>query len=288
VFDQRGKFVEVTSPNYPLSFCPTGMVPRRDDSPFVPLSPQEIAQQVLEAAELGVTSAHLHARDESGDPSWQRGYYEDIISRIRAVNTDIVLCVTTSGRTESEFEKRSDVLHLDDAVKPDMASLTLSSMNFANSASVNSPDTVQRLAGMMLEKGIKPELEVFDTGMVNYLSYLASKSLVEPPLVVNFILGGPATAQAGLLDLGLLVERLPANSVWSAGGIGRAQLRANALALAADGGVRVGLEDNLHWDHQRTRLASNVELVQRVVDIGNHLGRSPMSPAEFRERYLSG
>lgn len=264
------------------------MVPKRTDSPFVPLSAEEIAEQVLEVAPLGVTSVHLHARDENQDPAWERRYYEDIISRIRAENADIVVCVTTSGRIESLFEKRSDVLNLAGDLKPDMASLTLSSMNFAKSASVNDPDTVQRLAGEMLSRGIKPELEVFDTGMVNYLKYLAGKGLLEPPFVVNFILGGPATAQAELSELGLLVALIPPDSAWSAGGIGRTQLRANTLALAAGGGVRVGLEDNLHWDEARTTLATNKQLVERVVEIGRHLGREPMSPMEFRTRFLDG
>ena len=272
--------------DYPLSLCPTGMVPRVEDSPYVPLSADQISSEVLEIASLGITSVHLHARAHDGEPAWQRDYFADIISRIRQHNSDLVLCVTTSGRSVSDVDKRADVLELEGDLKPDMASLTLSSMNFSSEASVNSPATIQYLVEKMTEKGIKPEIEVFDTGMLNFLKYMEAKGRVKPPYVVNFILGGPATAQAGLLDLGVLVERLPDASLWSAGGIGRFQLRANALALAAGGGVRVGLEDNLFWDDQRSRLANNKELVERVLILGETLGRKPMSPAIFREKIL--
>ena len=264
------------------------MAPRRSDSPFVPLAPAEISDQVLEAAALGITSVHLHARDDDERPTWKREYFEDIIGRIRESNKDLVICVTTSGREEAALERRAQVLEIDGDLKPDMASLTLSSMNFAREVSVNSPDTVQELARRMMDRGIKPELEIFDTGMVNYLTYLSAKGFLTTPFIVNFILGGPATAQAELSDLGLLVGKLPTGSAWSAGGIGRQQTRAVALALASGGGVRVGLEDNLFWDEERTRLASNRELVERVIALGDLLGRKPMTPTEFRAVYLDG
>jgi uncharacterized protein (DUF849 family) len=161
-------------------------------------------------------------------------------------------------------------------------------MNFANSESINSPSTVKSLASEMKERGIKPELELFDFGMANYMKYLESKELLKPPFIVNFILGGVASAQPTLSELGLLVSNLPDSSVWSVGGIGRAQLTANALGLVGGGGVRVGLEDNLFFDSSRDRLASNFELVERVLDLGKILGRRPMSPETFREKYLNG
>jgi uncharacterized protein (DUF849 family) len=262
------------------------MVPKRQDSPHVPLSVSEIVDQVLECAELGITSAHIHARNSNGDPAWQMDYYGQIISGIRVVRPDLVICATTSGRIESDIEKRADVLNLEGELKPDMASLTLASMNFANSASVNSPQAVATLAQRMLERGIKPELEIFDTGMVNYANYLFSKGLLKPPFIANLLLGGIATAQATPLDLGSMVSRLPHQTVWLVAGIGRSQLSANVMGLAAGGGVRVGLEDNLHLDDARTRLATNLELVKRVVSIGEAMDRPVMSSIEFRQKYL--
>jgi uncharacterized protein (DUF849 family) len=268
---------------FPLSLCPTGIVPQRTDSPHVPLSPAEIVDDVLLCAEKGISSVHLHARHPNGDPAWERDIFAEIISGIRAERTDLVICVTTSGRVESDVSKRSDVLALDGDLKPDMASLTLSSMNFAASASINSPQTVQALAETMQQRGIIPELEIFDTGMVNYLHYLRQKNILTPPFVVNLLLGGVASSQATPLDLGFLVERLPEGALWSAAGMGRSQLAANTLALASGGGVRVGLEDNLYHDDDRTTLATNVGLVSRVVEIAKQLERRPMTPTEFRE-----
>ena len=273
--------------SFPLSFCPTGMVPQKSDTPHIPISPQEIAKQVSLVSEIGITSVHLHARNDDGSPAWERRSFEKTIELIKNSNPELIICITTSGRTVSEFEKRSAVLDISGDLKPDMASLTPASMNFAKSASVNSPDMVTRLAQKMLEKGIKPEFEIFDTGMINYAKYLISKKIAEPPFVFNILLGGIATAQSELLELGLMVERLPENSVWLGAGIGSAQLPANVMSLAAGGGVRVGLEDNIFLDSGNNRLATNVELIQRIVDIGASMGKSVMSPQEFRNAYLS-
>lgn len=274
-------------PTFPLSFCSTGMVPTRRDSPHVPLTPREIADDVHEAAALGITSVHLHARDDEGVPTWRRAVFEEIIGLIKERDPELVICVTTSGRNVSEVEKRAEVLDISGDLKPDMASLTLASMNFATSASVNSPQTVRELAERMRDRGIVPELEVFDTGMLNFAAYLAKKGILREPFVVNLLLGGLATAQVSPLELGLMLERIPEGSTWLGAGIGQAQLAANALSLSAGGGVRVGLEDNLHFDQQRTRLATNAELVQRVIEQGALLGRRPMTPAEFRRDVLS-
>lgn len=271
---------------FPLSFCPTGMVPQKSDTPHIPISPQEIAEQVNLVSEIGITSVHLHARNEDGSPAWERKNFERTIELIKDKNPELVICVTTSGRTVSEFDKRSDVLEISGDLKPDMASLTPASMNFAKTASVNSPEMVVRLAQKMQEKGIKPEFEVFDTGMINYSKYLIAKKIAEPPYVFNILLGGIATAQAELLELGLMVQRLPENSVWLGAGIGSAQLPANLMSLAAGGGVRVGLEDNIFLNSGSDSLATNVDLIERVVNLAAGMGKSVMSPIDFRKTYL--
>jgi len=237
-------------------------------------------------SQIGITSVHLHARSDDGNPEYKKARFEKTIELIKNFNPEMVICVTTSGRTVSELEKRADVLSISGDLKPEMASLTTSSMNFAKSASVNSPDTVVKLAEQMLQRGIKPEFEIFDTGMINYAKYLISKGLAKPPYIFNILLGGIATAQSELLELGLMVERLPQDSVWLGAGIGNAQLPANVLSLAAGGGVRVGLEDNIHFDNGRQVLATNVQLVERIVGIASSLGRSVMTPSEFRSIYL--
>ena len=272
---------------FPISFCPTGMVPQKSDTPHIPISPEEIAEQVNLVAQIGITSVHLHARDDEGLPEYRRARFEKTIELIKNSNPDLVICVTTSGRTNPEFEKRADALDISGDLKPDMASLTPASMNFAKSASVNAPDMVFMLAQRMFDRGIKPEFEIFDTGMINYAKYLIEKGLAKPPFIFNILLGGIATAQAQLLELGLMVERLPQNSTWLGAGIGQAQLPANILSLAAGGGIRVGLEDNIHLDSKKKVLATNLELIQRIVSVSSAMGKSVMTPNEFRTAYLN-
>lgn len=252
----------------------------------MPVAADEIIEDVVMAYSLGITSVHVHARDESERPAWQKDYARDIFRGIRATCPDLVICATTSGRLEGDPVKRADVLSLEGEERPDMASLTLSSMNFSTGPSVNSPETVKYLANAMKANGIKPELEIFDIGMLNYASYLQERELIQGPFVVNLIFGGPATTQATPAELGLALSLLPQPSVWLAGGIGKQQTKAAALALASGGGVRVGLEDNLYWDDSRSTLATNKSLVERTLKLAEILGRSPMPPSVFRQRYL--
>ena len=142
---------------------------------------------------------------------------------------------------------------------------------------------IQALAKKMLDNGIKPELEAFDLGMINYAHYLIRKGLVEPPYYFNLILGNIACAQADLLSLGFMVKQLPDNAIWSVGGVGNFQLKMNAMSLVSGGGVRVGLEDNIYFDEERTRLATNRELVERIVRIAKVFGRVPYSRKEARK-----
>jgi 3-keto-5-aminohexanoate cleavage enzyme len=270
--------------NFILNFTPTGMIPTKEMTPHVPIVPKEIIAQVLEAAELGANMIHLHARDPiDGVPTYKKEIYAEIIAGIRSKYKDLVLCVSTSGRNFPGFEKRSECLELNGDLKPDMGSLTLSSLNFNKQASINPPEMIQNLAGKMLESGIKPELEVFDLGMINYAHYLIRKGLIKPPYYFNLILGNIACAQANLLSLGLIIKELPSDSVWSVGGIGNAQLKMNAMAILEGGGVRIGLEDNIYFDSERTKLASNKELIQRILSIARVLGRSPYSHKETRK-----
>jgi len=267
-----------------INFVPTGMVPTKRMTPHVPIRIQEIVEEVHAAYEAGITIVHLHARDEeTGEPSCSKEIYARLIEGIRAFAKDLVICVSLSGRTVSEFAMRAAPLELEDDIKPDMGSLTLSSLNFAQASSVNSPDIIQALAKAMLEQGILPELEVFDLGMVNYARYLESKGLLKPPHYFNILLGNIAGAQGDLLSAGHLVRDLPARSLWSIGGIGDTQLTANMLALSVGGGVRVGLEDNIWYDRSRRTLARNADLLGRVHRVAEAMERPVMQPAEFRQ-----
>jgi uncharacterized protein (DUF849 family) len=164
-----------------------------------------------------------------------------------------------------------------------MASLTLSSLNFNQTASVNSPDTIQALAKKMLEKNIKPELEVFDVGMINYAKYLIKKGLLAPPYYFSLILGNIACAQANLMHLGYMIHELPRDSFYSVGGIGNSQLPMNTVSVAYGGGIRIGLEDNIWFDNERTILATNYNLIKRIVSIAEAMGRAVLDPIGFRK-----
>lgn len=274
-----GKFI--------LNFTPTGMIPTKQMTPYVPVSPKEIIEEVLEARKYGVSIVHLHARDQEGKPAWEKEIYQEIIEGIRAIDgtgeNSLIICVSTSGRNWPEFEKRSDCLNLVGLAKPDMASLTLSSLNFTHSASMNSPEIIQKLAANMLERGIKPELEVFDSGMINYAKYLYKKGLIQPPFYFNLIFGNIAGMQADMAEAGLLITKLPENSYWSFGGIGDAQLTMNMMAILQGGGVRVGLEDNIYFDRGRARLVSNFDFLDRLSALAGLLDMVPYSPAEARK-----
>lgn len=268
-----------------VNFTPTGMIPTKKITPHVPVTVPEIIDDVYQASEKGITMVHLHARDhETGDPSYKKEIYADIIEGIRKFDPTLVICVSLSGRNFSGIDQRTDALMLEGDLKPDMGSLTLSSLNFNQVASLNAPAMIADLARVMQSRGIVPELEAFDIGMINYARYLEKKGLLEAPFYFNLLLGNIACAQSNLLHCGVMINDLPDGCFWSLAGIGNDQLKMNSLSIAIGGGVRVGLEDNIWYDNKRTRLARNSELIERIHTIAEANGRDIMKPATFREK----
>ncbi|REJ75473.1 MAG: 3-keto-5-aminohexanoate cleavage protein [Acidobacteria bacterium] len=266
-----------------INLAPTGMIPTKEMTPHVPVSPEEVIEDVHECYELGITMAHIHARDEDGVPTYKPEIYARMIEGIRKYAPDLIICVSLSGRNFKEFEKRSAPLELDGSLKPDMGSLTLSSLNFNKEASMNSPEMIQQLAAHMKARGIKPELEAFDAGMANYAKYLIQKGIVTPPYYCNVLLGNIACAQADMMHAGIIINDLPEETYWSLAGIGNAQLPMNSMSIATGGGVRVGIEDNIWYDSERTKLARNADLVKRIHVIASANGREIMKPSKMRE-----
>lgn len=267
-----------------INFTPTGMIPTKMMTPYVPITVSEIIEDAHQAIEIGISMIHIHARDENtGDPCYKKGIYEKIIEGIRAISKDLIICVSLSGRTFKEFDQRSEPLQLDGALKPDMGSLTLSSLNFNNMESVSSPEMIRALVKEMNTRKIMPELEAFDAGMINYARYLEGKGLLEPPHYFNLLFGNIACAQADMLHAGVMIRDLPENSFWSLAGIGNAQLKMNTLGIASGGGVRVGLEDNIWYDPARTKLAKNIDLLIRIHNMATANERSIMTPGKLRK-----
>lgn len=244
-----------------INFCPTGMVPTRDQSPFVPLSPSEIIEEVHEAFELGITLVHLHARDDTGAPTPSPEIYSAIIEGVRKNCPGLLICASTSGRTHPAFEDRSAVIEL----RPDLCSLTLGSLNFLREASLNPPDMIISLAEKMKQYGVHPELECFDMGMIHFGKHLIKKGILTGPFYWNLLFGNTAGWQASLPEMGLAAHELAGDEhLFAFAGIGKDQLTANAIAIAQGWGVRVGLEDNLWWDSAKTRKADNLSLLRRI------------------------
>lgn len=262
-----------------IQLAPTGMIPSRKDTPYVPITPEEVARDTYEAYKLGASVVHLHARDSEGKPTYKKEVYEDIISRIRKKCPDIIICVSTSGRLDTDIGHRTEALDL----KPDMASLMMGHVNFSKYPSINTIDTIQQLARAMNDRKIKPELEVFEPGFINTAKYLATKGYLKMPLHFNLFLGSLGDMPADVRDLAYLVESLPPGSTWSAAGIGRFQTQVTAAAILMGGHVRVGIEDSIYDNYERKELATNKGLVERTARIAGDLGRDIASPAEARE-----
>jgi 3-keto-5-aminohexanoate cleavage enzyme len=260
----------------------TGMMPRTDRVPHVPVTPEAIVDTAARCVGLGATIVHLHARDGDEAPDSRRSAYEAIIPALRERCPDVVICVTTSGREVGAFEQRADVLRLTGEARPDMASLTLGSLNFRTSASVTSPDMILRLADAMGETGIKPELEIFDTGMAHLAGHLLDRGVLQPPLYANVLLGSLGTAPAHAEGLAHVVRSLPPGTVWAGAGIGAFQLPVTALATFMGGHVRTGLEDNPFLDHRTREDATNEQLVERAVALAAIAQRDVATPAWTR------
>ena len=261
----------------------TGTVHTRADTAFLPITPDEIAEDCRRCRDAGAAIVHLHARDREGKPASNLETYAEIVEKVRATCPDIVICVSTSGRYQNSREDRAAVLDLADGLKPEMASLTMGSLNFPDGASVNDPETIAALAGKMHEKGIVPELEIFDLGMIDYTKYLIRKQILHPPFYFNLFLGSRGTLSATPFHLAAMEMALPEGFLWAGAGIGRFQFFVNSLAVTMGGHVRTGIEDCLYFDGEKKKLASNAELVERIAGLGRAAGRETASPDEARE-----
>ncbi|MFP5364072.1 MAG: 3-keto-5-aminohexanoate cleavage protein [Thermoleophilia bacterium] len=266
-----------------INLAPTGMVTSKDDNPHVPVTAAEVAADVAACHALGIAIVHLHARDASGRPSHRADDVAPLVAAVREIDPELIVCVTCSGRLVSSVDARAEALDLAGPLRPDMASLTLGSNNFAAAASVNPPDVIRELARRMDERAIKPELEVFEPGMVAFGRRLAHEGLLAEPCYVNVLLGNLGTSPLQPHVLAAFRAEIPAGWSWALAGIGRYQLDAGALAVALGGHVRIGLEDNVWFDRARTVPATNASLVRRIHDLCELLERPVATPAEARE-----
>ncbi len=248
----------------------------QEQTPYIPIKPREIITAAVEAWEAGAAVVHIHARDNTGVQTGDINVYREIYENIKA-KTNLVVCLTTSGSDLSEEERLGPI-----ELQPEMVSLDAGTMNFGDSIFPNSPDFLAKLARKCLDYNVKPEIEVFDIGMIYNTIRLLEGGLLEPPLHFQFVLGvkGGLTAEAKWIVH--MLEIIPKESTWSVIGVGRGQLAMNMVGLAMGGHVRTGLEDNIYY--ARGELAkSNAQLVKRVVRLAKEFGRPVASPDEARE-----
>jgi 3-keto-5-aminohexanoate cleavage enzyme len=248
----------------------------RKETPYLPLTPVEIAQAAAEAREAGASIAHLHVRDAQGHPTQDTRVFEETIAEIRE-RCDIIIQISTGGAVGTPWQRRMDPLDL----RPEMATLTTGTVNFGDHVFMNEPRVIEALASRMKELDIKPEIECFDTGMIANAMRLAKKGLISEPYYFDFVMGVPGGIPGTVRDLLHCVESLPPGTRWQVAGIGRAELPLATAAIVLGGHVRVGFEDNIYY--ARGVLAqSNAQLVSRVVRIAKELGREIATPDEAR------
>lgn len=254
-----------------------GSLPTKQQTPYVPITAEEIAQDAKACYEAGAAVVHIHARDAQGNNTHDFEVFKAFNDRIKEVCPEIIVQISTGGRAGLGYESRSKGL----ALNPETASLTTGSVNFPTSVYENSPELVYKLAKDMQEKNILPELEIFDTSMIPAGIELFEKGLLKAPLYFNFVMGMKNIQPANIGQLNLLLGMLPPDCNWNISGVGKTQLWTTYMGIAMGGNVRVGLEDNLYLS--KGKLGTNAEFVARAAMLANEFGRGVASPEEARE-----
>jgi 3-keto-5-aminohexanoate cleavage enzyme len=262
-----------------ISACISGAEVTKEQNPAVPYTVEEIAREAKSAYDAGASVIHLHVRWDDGTPTQDKGRFQECMDAIYELCPDVIIQPSTGGAvgmTDLERLQSTDV-----TPTPEFATLDCGTCNFGgDEIFINTDNTIENFARIMKEKGIKPELEVFDKGMIDIALKIDKKGLLVHPLHFDFVLG--VQMSATIRDLVFMVGSIPAGSTWTATGIGRAAWDIAAATIAMGGHVRTGFEDNLYLE--RGVLAkSNGELVEKVVKIAKLLGREIATPAEARE-----
>ena len=248
----------------------------REQQPHLPITPEEIAKEAADAREAGAAIVHLHVRDDAGRPTQDQTVFARTIELIRA-RTDLIIQVSTGGAVGMTAGERAQPL----ALRPEMATLTCGSVNFGDDVFLNPPGVIEHFARTMKELRIKPEIEVFEVGMIANALDLVKRGLLEAPLHFDFVMGVPGGIPASPEHLVHLVAALPPGSTWGVAAMGRHELTLGVMAIAMGGQVRVGFEDNIYY--RKGELAtSNAQLVARMARVGRELERPPATPDEVR------
>ena len=233
----------------------------REHTPYIPITPEEIAEDVYQSYLAGASIAHLHVRDEKGMPSQDKDIFKKVTDLIKE-KCDIIIQYSTGGAVGMDIETRIQGL----VNRPDMGTLSTGSINFGNEVFMNTQDQMIKIAERLKKYGIKPEIEIFDTGMIDNAIYLLKKGYIDSPLHFDFVTGVRGGVRASREALEYMLPLLPENSTWSVAGIGKAQFEITKTAVELGGHVRVGMEDNIYLE-KGVLTPSNAELVKKMVKI---------------------
>ena len=266
-----------------ITVAPTGSIPTRKDTPYLPITPEEVAEETYRSFLAGASIVHLHARDpETGKPTSDVEVFRRYIELIRE-KCPIVIQITTGGGATTLGLSAKERLKAIEELRPDSASLNAGSMNFGRKLFTNTPDIMEMFARKMKELGVKPEFEIYDLGMIgNVKRWIIDAGLADEPYRFSFVLGVAGGAPPESKVLLMMKNMLPENSVWQVIGIGRHQLRLGAVAVAEGGGLRVGFEDNIYL-RKGVLAKSNAELVEQAVKIVEALGKEVASVEDTRK-----
>ena len=282
-----------------LTCAVTGAADTAGRSPHVPVTPEEIASAAIEAAEAGAAIAHIHARDlETRQGSRDPRLFREIVDRVRESRTDVIINLTAGmggdwvpsaddpsmpGMGTDMIGPEERLAHVKECM-PEICSLDCGTLNFSDTdvIYISTPPTLRKMAALVQEWGVKPELEIFDLGHLRFAKAMIDEGLIDPPPMFQLCLGIPWGAGQDVETMVAMKSQLPHGACWAGFGIGRGQMPMAAAAVALGGNVRVGLEDNIYLD--RGVLATNGQLVTRARGIVERMGGRLLTPAEARQR----
>jgi len=261
-----------------ITSCICGAEVTKEHNPAVPYTVQEIAREALSAYNAGATIIHLHVREDDGTPTQSVARFKACMDAIYNVCPDIIIQPSTGGAVGMSNEERLQPITLN----PEMATLDCGTCNFGgDDIFVNTENMIIDFAGKMYARGIKPEIECFDKGMIDMALRLQKKGVIKDPIHFDLVLGVTGGIAASPRDLVFMADSLPAKSTYTVAGIGRNEFSMAACAIIMGGHVRVGFEDNVFME-KGLLAKSNGELVLKAVRLAKELGREIATPAEAR------
>lgn len=262
-----------------ITACISGAEVTKEHNPAVPYTVEEIAREAKSAYDAGASIIHLHVREDDGTPTQSADRFKVCMEAIRKVCPDVIIQTSTGGAAWMTADQRLQPLQLN----PEMATLDCGTCNFGgDEVFTNTENMIKEFGRRMIEKGIKPECEVFDKGMVDMALRLAKQGYIQHPIHFDFVLGVNGGMSGEARDLIYMVESIPAGSTWTVAGIGRHEFPLAVIAITMGGHVRVGFEDNVYLS-KGVLAKSNGEMVEKVVRLAKELGREIATPAEARQ-----